>query len=119
MDQILPPRQKITTKVTTKTSSSDSLGVNLGVPQGSVLGPLLFWLYINDVKLHLDADIYHLLYADDLQIYVQTPPENVNEAIEKLSSAARNINIWAKSVSLRLNPDKTKTIHFGTSHFVD
>ena len=57
--------------------------------------------------------------ADDLQIYVQIPPENVNEAIEKLSSAAHNINIWAKSVSLRLNPDKTKAIHFGTSHFVD
>ena len=106
-------------QVTTKTSSSDPLGVNLGVPQGSVLGPLLFWLYINDVKEHLDADVFHLLYADDLQIYVQASPESANEAIEKLSIAAHNINIWAKKVSLRLNPDKTQAIFFGTNHFVD
>ena len=101
-------------QVTTKSSSSDPLGVTLGVPQGSVLGPLLFCLYINDVKQHLDADIYHLLYADDLQIYVQAPPENINEAIEKLSLAAHKISIWAQNVSLTLNPYKTKAIYFGT-----
>ena len=106
-------------QVTTKSSSSDLLVVNLGVPQGSVLGPLLFCLYINDVKQYLDEDIYHLLYADDLQIYVQAPPENINEAIVKLSLAAHKISIWAQNVSLTLNPYKTKAIYFGTSHFVD
>ena len=106
-------------QVTNKSSTSDPLEVNLGVPQGSVLGPLLFCIYVNDVKQYLNDDIYHLLYADDLQIYIQTPPENIHEAINKLSLAAYNIHDWAKTVSLRLNPDKTKAIYFGTSYFVD
>ena len=50
---------------------------------------------------------------------MQASPEKIDEALQKLSSAANNINIWAKKVSLRLNPDKTKAIYFGTSHFVD
>ena len=106
-------------QVTKKISSSDPLEVNLGVPQGSVLGPLLFCIYINNVKQYLQEDISHLLYADDLQIYTQTTPENIQEAISKLSLAAQNIHDWAKTVSLRLNPDKTKAIYFGSSHFVD
>lgn len=106
-------------QVTNKSTSSDPLEVNLGVPQGSVLGPLLFCIYINDVKEYLHEGIFHLLYADDLQIYTFGSPDNVHEAIKKLSLAAHNIHDWAKTVSLRLNPDKTKAIYFGTSHFVD
>ena len=71
------------------------------------------------LKIILIQIFFYLLYADDLQVYVQASPENINEAIEKLSLAAPNINIWAQRVSLRLNPDKTKPIYFGTNHFVD
>ena len=42
---------------------------------------------------------FYLLYADDLQVYVQVSPENINDAIEKLSLAAHDINIWAQKVS--------------------
>lgn len=50
-------------------SSFSSL--NKGMPQGSVLGPLLFFLFINDVCDNFAADIQNLIYADDLQIYMR------------------------------------------------
>jgi len=47
-----------------------SLPVISGVPQGSVLGPLLFWLYINDVSNVLASDVFKAkLFADDLKCY--------------------------------------------------
>ena len=67
-------------KVTYKLSSSASRNINLGVPQGSVLGPLFFYLYMN-IRDHLGPDVFHLLYADDLQVYIQVSPESIHEGI--------------------------------------
>ena len=79
-------------KVTSKLSSSESRNINLGVPQGSVLGLLLFCLYVNDIRDHLGPDVFHLLYADDLQVYIQVSPESLHEGIRILSTVYRNIN---------------------------
>ena len=106
-------------QVISKSSRSDPLNVNLGVPQGSILGPLLFCLYINDVKLHLPNNVHHILYADDLQVYCQVSPDKISEAIDLLSKTARNVSDWAKDICLRLNQGKTKAIYFGTSTFVN
>ena len=84
-----------------------------------MLGPLLFCLYINDVKDHLPDNIFHLIYADDLQVYFQVSPESVTLAIETLSLITRKVSDWADSVSLRLNHSKSKVIFFGSSTFVD
>ena len=75
-------------QVITKSSRSDPLSINLGVPQGSVLGPLLICLYLNDVKSHLPENVFDLLYADDLQVYLQ----DMLTAIETLSLIAHKIS---------------------------
>ena len=54
-----------------------------------MLGPLLFCLYINDVQYLFDGtDVKHILYADDLQIYIQTSYDQLEDAMTRLSIAA-------------------------------
>ena len=59
-----------TQRVAINNEMSDSSTVNCGVPQGSILGPLLFFLFINDLPLSLKNTISAVdLYADDTTIY--------------------------------------------------
>lgn len=93
--------------------------LNRGVPQGSVLGPLLFSLFINDISQGLEPGVHHLVYADDLQIYVQGHFENLQDTLAKLCKNAERIADWAVENGLQLNVSKTKAIIFGTSFFVN
>ena len=87
------------------------------VPQDSVLGPLLFSLYINDVQQLFDGEsVGHILYADDLQVYVQVPCDSIEEGIAKLSIVARKVSDWAIRSGLHLNPSKTQAIYFATPY---
>ena len=67
----------------------------------------------------MPPEVSHLLYADDLQVYIQVPPEEMSTSIDTMSHIAKKVSCWANSVSLRLNQDKTKAIFFGTSKLVD
>ena len=104
--------------VFSRSSASEYRNINLGVPQGSVLGPLLFCLYINDLKDHLNNGTLRLLYADDLQIYVQVPAHAIALGVHLLSEAAKKVATWAQLNSLTLNASKTKAIVFGTAHTI-
>ena len=100
-------------RVLAKSETSQWVDTNLGVPQGSVLGPLLFCLYINDVQsLFVDNGIGHLLYADDLQIYLQVPSDQFEEGVARLSNTAKDVSEWAVRSGLCLNPNKTQAIFF-------
>ena len=115
--------------VTSSCEESDWLATNLGVPQGSVLGPLLFSLYINDIQYMLAAfknpnnkltnGVEHLLYADDLQIYTQVTRDNLSEGINRLSDVARAVSTWASENALCLNVGKTKAIIFGSEYNIN
>ena len=72
-----------------------------GVPQGSILGPLLFLLFINDLPISMDSSIK--LFADDTKLYRKI------ESLEDCESLQRNLNrlgAWSKQWSLRFNEKK-------------
>ena len=61
-----------------------------------MLGPLLFSLYINDVQNLFNREgVGYILYADDLQVYVQVPRNLIEEGIGKLSMIAGKVSNWA------------------------
>ena len=99
-------------------SVSEYRDINIGVPQGSVLGPLLFSFYMNDIRDFLDASTFRLLYADDLQIYVQVPANRIQQGILKLYESAKAIAVSAESNRLKLNTGKTQTIILGSPNTV-
>lgn len=88
---------------------SDWEPVSSGVPQGSVLGPLLFVVYINDLPAILKNDCR--LYADDSKIIsvVDTNELEVNSLQEDLFELAK----WCLKWSMELNIDKCKVMHIG------
>jgi len=65
-----------------------------GVPQGSVLGPLLFCMYVIDLPSVLSHCKYHL-YAGDFQISVSCRPQNLETTISKLNEDLQKISVWS------------------------
>jgi len=73
---------------------SDATEVDSGVPQGTVLGPLLFLLLINDLPTHVSSDTRVRLFADDCLIYRHiTSPEDQNILQQDLIS----LELWAQT----------------------
>ena len=83
---------------------SPSLNIPHGVPQGSILGPLLFILYINDLPLCLQNSNIHM-YADDTALYVIG--SDVNEINYLLNNDLTNVSKWFDCNRLIINESKT------------
>lgn len=92
--------------------------VRAGVPQGSVLGPLLFTLYMSDFRDAIQHCKYNF-YADDLQIYLHCEPYRLRESIIKINDDINNVVGWSTANYLLLNPDKTQAIIIGTSRYIN
>jgi len=84
-----------------------------GVPQGSVLGPVLFliYIYINDIVENLSCNAY--LFADDMKLFSGITSDL---DINKLQTDINTISTWTDKWLLKLNAQKCKTMTVGKSH---
>ncbi|KAI5727372.1 hypothetical protein M8J77_001471 [Diaphorina citri] len=89
---------------------SSCLSVRAGVPQGSVLGPLLFLIYINDL-IRCCQIAKFTLFADDTTILVSG--QNHDGVISNCTKALEDVQIWFLSNKLQLNANKTSFLCFG------
>jgi len=90
--------------------ASMTTNVNHGVPQGSVLGPILFTLYMLPLGniIRKQCINFHC-YADNTQLYLSIKPEETNQ-LAKLQECLKDIKTWMTCNFLMLNSDKTEVI---------
>ena len=98
-----------TQQVVLEGSSSDVSPVTSGVPQGSVLGPLLFLVFINDLPSRVKAAAG--MFADDAAL--QKKIRNEDDAAD-LQKDLDSLQSWEKEWQMQFNPDKCEVIHVTT-----
>ena len=89
-------------------SSWTSITCKGGVPQCSILGPLLFLLYINHIVEDIHSSIR--LFANDTSLYIIV--DNPIQAVEQLNSDLLKIHLWATKWLVRFNPEKPESMLF-------
>ena len=99
-----------TQAVVLESESSEEVPVNSGVPQGSVLGPLLFVLYINDLPHDIQSQVR--LFADDTAVYL-TVRNNSDGDI--LQADLDRLKIWERTWHMEFNPSKCQVLHISKS----
>ena len=96
-------------------TKSSPLQVQCGVPQGSILGPILFILYIND--LQYSSNLLPIIFADDTNLFLSS--KNIRDCIQSINTELFKISDWIISNRLSLNIDKTNFIVFSKTKTPD
>ena len=99
-------------------SISDGTITFYGVPQGSILGPVLFLLYIAEIENI--AKIYGFkihLYADDMQIYISFQHTEALDSISSIEHCLRHIKLWMSKHFLKINESKTKLMLISSKRY--
>ena len=95
-------------RVVIQSAVSNSKTIAAGVPQGSVLGPLLFLIYVNDITDSLLS--LTRLFADDSSLYYSA--SNITDVEGIINHDLRLLSIWATQWLVKFNPNKTEAILF-------
>ena len=90
---------------------SDVMAMKTGVPQGSILGPLLFSICINDL-VTVSNKLNFLMYADDTTIYFNLEDFSQDDVVNCVSIELNKVNNWLHENKLSLNIEKTKCMIF-------
>lgn len=112
-----------TQTVTIGESRSDPIDLNIGVPQGSVMGPLMFTMYIRPIGAIIRRHNcgFHC-YADDTQLYVRFSPHDPTSllaAIRRLEACIEEIRRWMTHNKLKLNNGKTEFLVVVSRYYQD
>ena len=91
--------------------ASQWIEVNSGVPQGSILGPLLFIIFINGIDEGLMSDI--LKFADDTKIFGKA---GTKESVNKLRADLQALLNWSEKWQMKFNTEKCKVAHIGVNN---
>ncbi len=92
-------------KVVINGVSSDSKNINASVPQGSILGPLLFLCYVNDIVNDLETLPY--LFADDTSLFCTVDPSDSQVAFDMVNRDLTKLSNWAEQWRVTFNASKT------------
>ena len=105
-------RDQLTNSMLNCTAVSGWTEVKHGVPQGSVLGPLLILLYINDLPKAVSNNVFPILFADDTSELITS--HNVSEFQNGITTSLHQLSEWFQANSLTLNFSKTLILQFLT-----
>ena len=94
-----------------KNINSDLQEIGTGIPQGSILGPLFFSIYINDL-INSSNILNYLMYADDTTLYFNLDDVDSVKMSDNINIHLEKINVWLKLNKLTVNVSKTKCMVF-------
>ena len=96
---------------------SSTKHVSFGVPQGSILGPILFVIYVNDL-IECLPDCFIVQYADDTQILIEGEINNLEALIRKAEEVLYRVKLYFLKNGLLLNEKKTQCIFVGSRQYI-